>query len=196
VIQRIIAGLGNPGAEYEGTRHNAGFVALDRLAAELSVRVSKLKFKALVGEGVIRGVSVLLVKPAAFMNLSGDSVAEAARFYGVPPERVIVIYDDCALPLGKLRVRERGSAGGHNGVKSVIQRLNTDAFARIRIGVGEKPERWDLTDYVLSRFSKNEAAVIETAAEKAAEAARLIVSEGAEAAMNRFNGGQPPEAGC
>lgn len=150
----IIVGLGNPSKQYEGTRHNAGFMTLDVLADRYNIDISEKKHKALCGKGVIEGNKVVLLKPQTFMNLSGESVRAAADFYKVAPEEIIVIYDDISLEPGQLRVRKKGSAGGHNGMKNIIAHLGTQDFPRIRVGVGEKPAGMDLADYVLGRFSK------------------------------------------
>lgn len=185
----IIAGLGNPGKQYDMTRHNIGFHTIDYIADCRNVRMNKLKFKAVYGETVIGGEKVYLVKPQTFMNLSGDSIGEMAKFYKVPAENIIVISDDISLDTGRLRVRAKGSAGGHNGLKSIIQRLGSDAFARVRMGVGApKHEDYDLADFVLGRFTKEEIPVMEEAIKKAALAVEEIISAGTESAMNKFNG--------
>lgn len=187
--QFLIAGLGNPGAKYENTRHNAGFLALDYLAQKTGASVKKLKFKALCGEGALSGVPVLFLKPQTFMNLSGESIREAADFYKIPMEQVLVLYDDVSLPAGRLRIRRKGSAGGHNGMKSILYQMGTDEFPRIKIGVGQKPEMFsDLADWVLSSFSKEERIALENALPDVYEAAGLIVSGGVDESMNRFNG--------
>lgn len=185
----IIAGLGNPGKQYDMTRHNIGFHTIDYIADCRNVRMNKLKFKAVYGETVIGGEKVYLVKPQTFMNLSGDSIGEMAKFYKVPAENIIVISDDISLDTGRLRVRAKGSAGGHNGLKSIIQRLGSDAFTRVRMGVGApKHEDYDLADFVLGRFTKEEIPVMEEAIKKAALAVEEIISAGTESAMNKFNG--------
>ena len=183
----IIAGLGNPGRQYENTRHNAGFMALDALADQLGVAVEERKHKALSGKGVIGGERVLLLKPQTFMNLSGESIRAAADFYKVEPEHIMVIYDDISLNPGQLRIRKKGSAGGHNGIKSIIACLGTQEFPRIKVGVGAKPDRMDLADYVLGRFSQVEGRIMEDAAKEAGQAAQSIILDGMEAAMNRYN---------
>lgn len=183
----VIAGLGNPGKAYEDTRHNVGYMVVDELAQRHRIRVTKIKHKALVGDGSIGGEKVLLVKPLTYMNLSGESIQEILRFYKVPIEEFFVIYDDTSLPLGATRIREKGSAGGHNGVKSIIQHLGTDGFTRIKVGIGEKPNGWDLADYVLSRFPIADGPLIEAGIERAAFAAELILSHGVKEAMNRTN---------
>ena len=184
----IIAGLGNPGKKYENTRHNMGFLAVDLLAEKYGIRIDKIKFKALVGEGRIAGQKVLLVKPQTYMNLSGESVAELVNYYKMDPEEeMIVIYDDISLAPGNLRIRKKGSAGGHNGIKNIIAHLGTQEFPRVRIGVGEKPARMDLADYVLSRFQKDERVLMEEAFERAGEAAVCMMNDTMEHAMNQFN---------
>ena len=183
----LIVGLGNPGAKYDGTRHNVGFAALDQLASQLGIRVDQLKFKALCGDAVIDGKRVLLMKPSTFMNLSGQAVQEAAHFYKIPTDHILVFSDDISLPVGKLRIRRKGSAGGHNGIKNIIANLGTDRFQRIKIGVGEKPKEWDLADYVLSPFSREERAKVDKAISHAAKALELMLSDETDAAMNEYN---------
>lgn len=184
----IVAFLGNPGLKYNGTRHNAGFMAADAMEKKLGVSINKMRFKALTQTVDIGGKKVLLMKPQTYMNLSGDAIVQAANFYKVPPERVIVVSDETALPIGKLRIRRGGSAGGHNGLKSVIARLGTDQFPRIRLGVGDKPHPdYDMADWVLSAFKGQDAADMELVAKKAADAVECYITEGADRAMNRFN---------
>ena len=184
----IVAFLGNPGLKYNGTRHNAGFMAADAMEKKLSVRINKMRFKALTQTVDIGSHKVLLMKPQTYMNLSGDAIAQAAKFYKVPPERVIVVSDETALPIGKLRIRRGGSAGGHNGLKSIIARLGTDQFPRIRLGVGAPPHPdYDMADWVLAAFKGQDAADMEAAAEKAACAVACYITEGADKAMNKFN---------
>lgn len=184
----IVAFLGNPGIKYNGTRHNAGFMAADAMEKKLGVSINKMRFKALTQTVDIGGKKVLLMKPQTFMNLSGDAIAQAANFYKVPPERVIVVSDETALPIGRLRIRRGGSAGGHNGLKSVIARLGTDQFPRIRLGVGDKPHPdYDMADWVLSAFKGQDAADMELVAKKAADAVECYITEGADRAMNKFN---------
>ena len=184
----IIAGLGNPGRKYEKTRHNCGFEALDILADRWRIPVTQEKFRALCGTGNIDGTAVLLMKPQTFMNLSGEAVSEAARFYKIPPEHVLVVSDEISLPLGKLRVRPKGSAGGHNGLKSIIASLGSDAFPRIRIGVGAPPHPdYDMADWVLSVFRNQDLEDMLAASDRAAEAVTTYISNGPERAMNRFN---------
>ncbi len=184
----VIAGLGNPGLNYAGTRHNVGFGALDELADRYRISVDTKKHRALVGKGTIEGQKVVLVKPQTYMNLSGESIREVMDYYKLPPSQLLVIYDDINLDVGRLRIREKGSAGGHNGMKNIIARLGTDAFARIRVGVGNKPPRMDLADYVLGRFPAEELPLIREGISQAAEAAVMIAGGEMAAAMNRFNG--------
>lgn len=184
----IVAFLGNPGLKYNGTRHNAGFMAADAMEKKLGVRINKMRFKALTQTVDIGSHRVLLMKPQTYMNLSGDAIAQAAKFYKVPPERVIVVSDETALPIGKLRIRRGGSAGGHNGLKSIIARLGTDQFPRIRLGVGAPPHPdYDMADWVLAAFKGQDAADMEAVAEKAAGAVACYITEGADKAMNKFN---------
>ena len=184
----IIAGLGNPGTQYENTRHNCGFMAAETLADIYETPLKRLRFKSLTGEISIGGKRCLVMKPTTFMNNSGDAVEEAAVFYKIPPERILVIYDDISLDAGRLRIRGKGSDGGHNGMKSIIFRLNSDNFPRIRIGVGEKPNKdYDLADWVLSRFTKEEGEKLETALSNSAKAAELIVEGKINEAMNLYN---------
>ena len=184
----LIAGLGNPTREYEKTRHNVGFDTIDVLADRINTDVAERKFKGLYGKGMLGGEKVILLKPQTFMNLSGESVRAVADFYKIPPDHIIVIYDDISLDVGHLRIRTKGSAGGHNGIKNIIAHLGTQEFPRIKIGVGGKPPRMDLADYVLSRFPAEERKIMETAFRDAAEAAGVLIAEGPDAAMNRFNG--------
>ena len=187
-IDFIIAGLGNPGTQYEDTRHNCGFMAVEILAEQCSVQMKKLRFKSLTAEAEIAGRRCLLMKPTTFMNNSGDAIEEAARFYKIPSENVLIIYDDIALDVGRLRIRGKGSDGGHNGIKSIILRLNTDVFPRIRVGVGKKPHPdYDLADWVLSRFTKAEGELLLPALNNAAEAAKLIAQGKLNEAMNKYN---------
>lgn len=187
-VSWLIVFLGNPGPKYDCTRHNAGFMAGDALAKKLGVSVNRLRFKALTAPAEINGEKVLLMKPQTFMNLSGEAVGQAARFYKVPPERVLVVSDEISLPLGRLRVRPKGSAGGHNGLKSIIAALGSDAFPRIRIGVGAPPHPdFDMADWVLSVFRNQDLEDMLAAADRAAEAVITYISDGPERAMNRFN---------
>ncbi|PYG88268.1 PTH1 family peptidyl-tRNA hydrolase [Ruminiclostridium sufflavum DSM 19573] len=183
----LIAGLGNPGGKYENTRHNVGFHTIDYLSEKHNIKLSKIGFKAVYGEGAIDGTRVILLKPQTFMNLSGESVREIAAWYKMPLERVIVIYDDIDLEPGKIRVRPKGSSGTHNGMKSIIYHLQSEQFPRVRIGIGHPPEKWDLADYVLSKFTREEWGIIFDSIEKAAEAAIMITKSGPEKAMNCYN---------
>ena len=184
----IIVGLGNPGRKYVGTRHNMGFEALDAVAAKYSIDIKKSKFNALFGEGTIEGEKVVLVKPQTFMNLSGQAVREFKNWYKAENSEIIIIYDDVSLPVGKMRIRPKGSAGGHNGIKDIIYQLSSEDFPRIKIGVGspENPD-YDLADYVLGKFTKNEVKELIPIAIKAAEAVGEIIKNGVEKAMSKFN---------
>lgn len=184
----LIVGLGNPGAKYAFTRHNAGFLCLDLLAEKEQAQIKKIKFKGVLGEAVLGGERCLLLKPQTFMNNSGESVREASAFYKIPPEHILVIFDDVSLACGKLRIRRKGSDGGHNGIKSIIYHLGSDAFPRIKLGVGEKPDPgWDLADWVLSNFTKTELTALREAADNACDAAGRIVRGGIEQAMGLYN---------
>lgn len=184
----VIAGLGNPGKQYEGSRHNVGFMTLDQLADRFGIDVKERAHKALIGKGVIEGNKVILVKPQTFMNLSGESIRAAADFYKIDPEHIMIIYDDISLDPGQLRIRKKGSAGGHNGIKSIIAHLGSQEFPRIKVGVGAKPDRMDLADYVLGHFSQVETRIMEDAVKEAAQAVQAIILDGIETAMNRYNG--------
>lgn len=184
----IIAGLGNPGKEYKNTRHNIGFDVIDTIAEKYHISVIEKKHKALIGKGVINGYKVILVKPQTYMNLSGESLREIMDYYKADPtEDLIVIADDISLNPGNIRIRKKGSAGGHNGLKSIIQHLGTDGFMRIKMGIGEKPKDYDLADYVLGHFTADECKVMDEAAKKAEEAVCLMLCKEVEEAMNRFN---------
>ena len=184
----VIVGLGNPTAQYEGTRHNAGFDVMDVLAEKYNISVDARKCRAFCGKGVIAGQKVLLVKPQTYMNLSGESVGGIVNYYKIDPESdLLVIYDDISLDVGQLRIRKKGSAGGHNGIKSIIAHLGTTVFPRIKVGVGEKPKNYDLADYVLGHFSKQERELMEEGYEHASDAVEQIVQGEIEAAMNVFN---------
>ena len=184
----LIAGLGNPGREYENTRHNAGFASIDRLAERNHVSSEMKKFQALCGTGYIGGQKVLLLKPQTYMNLSGESLRAACDFFKIDPEQeLIVIYDDISLAPGQLRIRAKGSAGGHNGIKSIISHLGTQVFLRVKVGVGEKPQGWDLADYVLGHFSKEEQQVMQESFDRAADAAAALLSEEVQQVMNEYN---------
>lgn len=184
----IIAGLGNPGKQYAQTRHNVGFDTIDILADKYNISVDTKKHKALCGKGMIEGQKVVLAKPQTFMNLSGESVRELVDFYKIDPEEeLIVIYDDISLEPGQLRIRPKGSAGGHNGIKNIIANLGTDHFMRVKVGVGEKPKNWDLADYVLSPFTKDERPLVNLAIEHAAKAIEQMLNGDVDAAMNEYN---------
>ena len=184
----LVAGLGNPGNRYEMTRHNIGFHTIDYIADELGVKIKKLKYKSLYGEGEISGERVLLIKPQTFMNNSGESIIDFVNFFKVPVENVIIISDDISLDAGRIRVRGKGSAGGHNGLKSIIYHLNSDQFPRVRIGVGApRHEDYDLADFVLGRFTKDEIPILEDAIIKADKAVKEIIARGYESAMNKYN---------
>ena len=187
-VEYIIAGLGNPGRKYENTKHNTGFIFMDALAADLGVRIDKIQLTGLTGQADIDGHRCLLLKPQTFMNNSGESLKAAASFYKVPPEKIIVVFDDISLPVGKIRVRRKGTDGGHNGLKSIIYLLNSDSFPRVKIGIGGKPHPdYDLADWVLSAFSEEEAKLMDEAAKSGVDAVKLIVSGKIDEAMNRFN---------
>lgn len=185
----MIVGLGNPGSQYEKTRHNVGFRVIDLIAGSLRTKVDRLKFKALTRQVDCKGQKILLVQPQTFMNLSGAAVSALASYYKIKPERILVIFDDISLPVGKIRVRKDGSAGGHNGIKSIIQSLGTDQFPRVKVGVGAKPHPdYDLADWVLSKFSALEEKSLQPALENAAEAALLVLEQGVEKAASAYNG--------
>ncbi|MBR2965474.1 MAG: aminoacyl-tRNA hydrolase [Clostridia bacterium] len=187
-ITHIIAGLGNPGEKYANTRHNAGFIAIDYLAEKLGVRVDRVKFHALVGECELGGKRVLLMKPETFMNSSGVAIGEAAAFYKIPPENVIVLHDEISFDAGIIRIRRKGSAGGHNGLKSIIEHLSSEGFPRIKIGVGQKPSPdYDLVDWVLGKFPKDALSAIEARLADIFSATELMVRGEIDAAMNRFS---------
>lgn len=184
----VIVGLGNPDKKYEGTRHNIGFDAIDALSKKYSIPVNDKKHKALVGTGAIEGVKVMLVKPLTYMNLSGESVGEIMNFYKLDPEEdLLVMFDDISLAPGNIRIRKKGSAGGHNGIKSIIAHTGTQNFKRIKIGVGEKPKDWDLADYVLGRFNSDDRQLVDGAIADAITAAKLIAYDEIDQAMNEFN---------
>ena len=184
----IIAALGNPGKKYELTRHNAGFIFADMLAEKHGVTVNKIQFKSVTGMLELGGRKCLLMKPQTFMNNSGEAVRQAAQFYKIPPENIIIVFDDISLPCGKLRIRRKGSDGGHNGMKSIIYQMSSDKFPRIKLGVGEKPHPdYDLADWVLSAFKKDELKALSEACEKACDAAELMVVGNIDKAMSSFN---------
>lgn len=187
-VEYLVVGLGNPGREYENTRHNVGFLVVEELAERQRAPLSKLKHKALTAQLPYGDTTALLMKPVTFMNLSGDAVGDAARFYKIPPEKVLVISDDTDLPVGKLRVRRKGSAGGHNGLKSIIQHLHTDEFPRIKLGVGSKPHKdYDMAAWVLGRFSKEDEKTIEEVVQSAADAVECFLTKGMDDTMAKYN---------
>lgn len=187
-VMFVIVGLGNPDKKYENTRHNIGFDVIDKMADKYHISITDKKHKALVGTGAIEGVKVLLVKPQTYMNLSGQSVAEVMNYYKLDPEsEMLIIYDDISLAPGNIRIRKKGSAGGHNGIKNIIAMTGTQNFMRIKVGVGEKPKDWDLADYVLGHFDKDDRARVDDAASDAIEAAVLIMRDEIDQAMNLYN---------
>ena len=181
--------LGNPGTQYDGTRHNVGFMTADRLAEREHLRINKVKFKGLWCRWDTDGASVILLKPTTYMNFSGEAVREAAAFFKIPRERIVVIYDDVSLPVGKLRLRGKGSAGGHNGIKSIIQCTGGDDFPRIKIGVGSPPHPdYDMADWVLGKFQDQDRKTVDAAMDRAADALKVLVTQGLDKAMNMYNG--------
>lgn len=184
----IIAGLGNPGKQYEGTRHNIGWQVIDELAEKYNIRVAEGKFKGLIGKGIIGGEKVILVKPLTFMNLSGECISEVVNFFKIDErEEMIIVADDISLDVGQIRIRKRGSAGGHNGLKNMIAHLGHDEFIRIKMGVGDKPSGYDLADYVLGHFSKEEQKILAESRERAVLAIETIMNDGVYKAMNLYN---------
>ena len=186
-VEYIVVGLGNPDRKYESTRHNAGFITVDMLADKIGIRLDRIKYKSLCNTGVIADKKVLLMKPSTYMNNSGQAVVEAMNFFKVPPEKVIVIFDDISLDVGKMRSRRKGSDGGHNGIKNIIYLSGSDMFPRIKIGVGHKPEKWDLADWVLSNFTDSERKLLDETADKACHAVEYILSGSMDKAMNLYN---------
>lgn len=184
---KIIVGLGNPEKKYDGTRHNIGFSVIDNICSEYDIPLDIRKHKGLCGKGVVAGEKAVLVKPLTYMNLSGECVREVMDFYKVKPQDIIVIFDDISLPPGKIRVRPKGSAGGHNGIKSIIAHLNSEEFWRIKCGVGDKPKGYDLADYVLSRFTTEEIPLIEEERKTAVKACECMIARGINEAMNQYN---------
>ncbi len=185
----LIAGLGNPGKEYVNTRHNIGFEVVDALCSKHDIKLNKEKFRAIFGDGRIAGEKVIVAKPQTYMNLSGEAIREIAEWYKIEPENIIIIYDDISLSLGKLRIREKGSAGGHNGIKNIIYQLQTDVFPRIKVGMGmpENPE-FDVKDYVLGHISKEETKILIDTAIRAVSAVEEIIKADPKSAMNKYNG--------
>ena len=187
-VDWLLVCLGNPGDQYENTRHNVGFMVADELGERQNKAIQRLKYKALTATMELGGQKVLVMKPVTYMNLSGEAVRVAAQFYKIPPERVLVVSDDVSLPVGKLRIRKNGSAGGHNGLRSIIQHIGTDQFPRLKIGVGEKPHPdYDLADWVLGKFQGEDKKTIDAAVKKAADAVECILAKGIPEAMNRYN---------
>lgn len=184
---KIIVGLGNPTAQYAGTRHNIGFAVIDRIAEEYNISMDIKKHKAVCGRGVMEGQKVILVKPQTFMNLSGEAVREVFDYYKAEISDVLVIYDDICLDVGKLRIRAKGSSGGHNGMKNIIAHLGSQDFARIRVGIGDKPKNMDLADYVLSHFYGEEKEAVSEGIDRAVKAVAAVLAEGTDSAMNRYN---------
>ena len=182
----LIVGLGNPGKEYEGTRHNIGFEAVDYIADKYNIELNRIKFKGIFGEGMINGKKVILLKPTTYMNLSGESIREVVNFYKISNEEIIVIYDDISLEVGRLRIREKGSHGGHNGIKSIIANLSSDVFPRVKIGVGGP--KGDLVSHVLGKFSYSEIEILRESIMATSEAVTTILSKDTKEAMNKFNG--------
>ncbi len=183
----IIVGLGNPTDKYQATRHNIGWDAITKVSDDYRISLDTKKHKAICGKGSIEGEKVVLAQPITYMNLSGESVRELMDFYKVTPSEIIIIYDDISLEVGQLRIRKKGSAGGHNGIKSIISHLGTDEFPRIKVGVGDKPKDWDLADYVLSRFHVAEQPTIREALKDTSDACKMIITAGIDAAMNQYN---------
>lgn len=186
----VIVGLGNPGRQYENTKHNIGFISLDYLSNQWNIPITKIKHKAVIGEGNHKGERVILVKPQTYMNLSGESVGEIMRFYKVPPENLIVIFDDVSFDVGTVRIRPKGSDGGHNGMKSILYHVQSDNFPRIRLGVGKKPAQFDLADWVLSKFTDEEVKILSKAVDNVPLMVEEIMEKGPQSAMNKFNGAQ------
>ena len=187
-IEYLIVGLGNPGRQYENTRHNAGFISLDYIADELGVKVNRIKFKSTVGEATISGKKCLLMKPSTFMNLSGQAVTEAMRFYKIPPEKTVILFDDISLDVGAMRIRRKGSDGGQNGMKNIIYLSGSEDFPRVKVGIGHKPHPdYDLKDWVLSRVSEKDAKTIRELLPNIKDAVELIVADRIDEAMNRYN---------
>ena len=187
-VEYIVAGLGNPGRQYENTRHNAGFIALDKLADKYNCNVSKMKYKALIGDCTIAGKRTLLMKPQTFMNLSGEAVVQAMSFYKIPPENVIVLFDDISLDVGRMRIRRKGSDGGQKGMRSIIELSGSSLFPRVKIGIGEKPNpNWQLADWVLSRFTSAEREVLDKVTDNACGAVEYIIAGNIDKAMADFN---------
>ncbi len=187
-VEYIVAGLGNPGREYAGTRHNAGFMFIDKLSEKYGFEVKKIKFKSLIADTVIKDKRCIVMKPSTFMNNSGEAVRECADFYKIPPEHIIIIFDDISLEPGKIRIRKKGSAGGHNGIKSILYQLNSDAFPRIKIGVGKKPSpEYDMIKWVLGTFTAEDRQAVDSAEKRAVDALELMLCGNIDEAMNKHN---------
>lgn len=188
VVEYIVVGLGNPGKEYEHTRHNAGFIAVDKIGEKYNCNITKLKYKAMIGDCTISDKRVLLMKPQTFMNLSGEAVVQAMNFYKIPPENIIVLFDDISLDVGRIRVRRKGSDGGQRGMRSIIGLSGSENFPRIKIGIGDKPNpHWQLADWVLSRFTKDELDTLDNVTDKACGAVEYIISGNIDKAMAEYN---------
>lgn len=185
---KLIAGLGNPGRDYAGTRHNIGFGVVTRISDKYNIPLTSKEHKAVCGKGMVGGEKVILAQPQTFMNLSGESIRSIADYYKIDPEDIIIAFDDISLEVGQIRIRRKGSAGGHNGIKNIIAHLGTNEFPRVKVGVGAKPEGGDLVRHVLGRFSREDEKVIGEVLDRAVEAVEMIVSDGVDAAMNRYNG--------
>jgi PTH1 family peptidyl-tRNA hydrolase len=181
----LVVGLGNPGREYEGTRHNVGFETIDYIAGKYNINISRIKFKGLIGDTIISGEKVIFLKPSTYMNLSGESVREAAQFYNIPIENVIIVYDDVAMDVGRIRIRPSGSDGGHNGMKSIIYQLNSDSFPRVRIGIGA--HKGNMVSHVLGKFTKEEKEYISRVIQTASDAIVEIIQNGVQSSMNKYN---------
>ncbi len=188
----VIAGLGNPGRKYENTKHNMGFLVMDAFAEKNGIKIRKIKHKALVGEGIVAGKKILLVKPQTYMNLSGESLREVVQYYDIEPEELMVVYDDVDIPMGSIRMRKKGSAGSHNGMKSIIYQLQFDDFPRLRVGIG-KEKKGDMVDFVLTGFSKEESAKIREAIETSVSALECWIERGIDIAMNEYNPKKKPK---
>ena len=187
-FEYLIVGLGNPGVTYENTRHNAGFMAVDELLSDLNLSLNKHKFESVYGDTVISGKRVIIAKPQTFMNNSGKAVSAISAFYKIPADRIIVIFDDISLPVGNIRIRRKGSAGGHNGIKDIIELMGTEDIMRIKVGVGERPNRdYDLKDWVLGKLSESDAENMKTACKNAAAAVKEIITSGIDSAMNKYS---------
>jgi len=187
-VEYIVAGLGNPGREYEKTRHNAGFLALDKICERYSFKIDRLKFKSLCGDAVVGGKRVLFLKPSTYMNNSGEAIRDAMQFYKVPIQNVLVVFDDISLDVGKMRIRRKGTDGGHNGIKNIIYLTGSDDFPRIKIGVGQKPHPdFNLADWVLSSFSRDDLKLLDEVFDKTCDAVRLIIEGRISEAMNKYN---------